>query len=217
MARKKLIVFKNVLPFGLWHFLNNCWNLLFAKSLRESWYKKGSPLPPPHYVKQLKIKEYKTSYNINIFVETGTYLGDMVAALSNEFEKIYTIELGRELYEKAVYNFRNKNHIKVLQGDSGERLKDVINELNEHALFWLDAHYSMGITAKGNKECPIYEELSTILTHKLNHVILIDDADNFVGKGDYPKAEELSDFILQHRPGYTIRIEDNIICLLPPI
>jgi hypothetical protein len=44
-------------------------------------------------------------------------------------------------------------------------------------MFWLDRHYSGGFTAKGEKDCPIIEELDAISNGShLKHSILIDDA-----------------------------------------
>ena len=83
-----------------------------------------------------------------------------------------------------------------MQGDSGNVLNQLVPELNSAALFWLDGHYSGGQTAKGEKECPIYEELKSILASSLEHIVLIDDARLFIGQHDYPTIEELKDFVI---------------------
>ena len=92
-------------------------------------------------------------------------------------------------------------------------LSQIVNKLSEPAIFWLDGHYSAGMTAKGDKECPIYEELEAIFAGKnLNHVLLIDDARCFVGQGDYPTIDELTKFIRKHNPAYKLEIKKDIIC-----
>jgi hypothetical protein len=164
-----------------------------------------------HRVKQLAIRFYQTKNNINILVETGTYLGDMVWAQLNNFRKIYSVELDKELWENAVIRFKEYNNVSILQGDSGKVLNEVVAELNEAAIFWLDGHYSGGVTAKGDKECPIYEELDAIFHSKLNHLLLIDDARCFNGTGDYPSIEDLSNYILANRPQSQIEVKDDII------
>jgi hypothetical protein len=49
-----------------------------------------------------------------------------------------------------------------VQGDSGKELPKIVTQLDTPAIFWLDGHYSAGITAKGDTECPIFEELEAI-------------------------------------------------------
>ena len=46
----------------------------------------------------------------------------------------------------------------------------------ERALFWLDAHYSGGDTAKGQSNTPVMSELEAILAYsRRNDIILVDD------------------------------------------
>jgi hypothetical protein len=47
----------------------------------------------------------------------------------------------------------------------------IIKDLNEPAIFWLDGHYSSGITAKGDKICPIFEELDSIFNNSKSRFI----------------------------------------------
>lgn len=85
-------------------------------------------------------------------------------------------------------------------------------KINEPAIFWLDGHYSYGITARGEKECPIFEELSSILSSaKYKHIILIDDARYFTGKGDYPAIEKLTEFIKNKNDNYQVEVKNDII------
>ncbi len=178
------------------------------------WKRNGRPVPPPHRVKQLIIEYYQKKYNINILVETGTCFGDMVYAQLNNFKKIYSIELGDELWANAVKRFRNDKHVKIIHGDSGFIMKKLILDINERAIFWLDGHYSAGVTAKGNKESPILEELASIFTSKLNHILLIDDARCFNGEGDYPTIEELTNYIKINRKESKIEIKDDCIIVV---
>jgi hypothetical protein len=180
----------------------------------KKWLKNGCPVPPPYYLKQITIKEYQERYGYEILVETGTYLGDMVEAQKKNFKKIISIELSAELSEKAKKRFRNDKHIQILNGDSGKILPGVLAGITNPAIFWLDGHYSEGITAKGEKESPIIEELNAILKYRnLNHILLIDDARSFVGKGDYPSIEELKEYIKTKNVNYQIDIKDDIIRL----
>jgi hypothetical protein len=139
-------------------------------------------------------------------------MGDMVQAQKKKFRRIYSIELGMELFHKAVKRFKRDKNVTIVQGDSGEVLPEILLRINEPAIFWLDGHYSSGVTAKGKKECPIFEELNAIFNdHKFNHILLIDDARCFVGDGDYPSVNQLTEYIKSRNAKYEVRVEDDII------
>ena len=178
----------------------------------RKWSLSGKPIPVPHSVKQMAVKEYADKYKINVFIETGTYLGDMVVAIKDVFREIYTIELSAELYERAKNRFSKYCHIKIYKGDSAKVLPEILGIIKEPCLFWFDAHYSEGITAKGEKETPIVEELKYIIRHPIEgNVILIDDARLFTGNNDYPGIEEIRELILSRCPEYVFDVKDDII------
>jgi len=184
----------------------------------DEWILKKCPLPPPHIVKQKAIREYKEKYGYRVFVETGTYMGDMVEALKNEFKKVISIELSEELYSQAVERFIKDMNVEIINGDSGLILSNIIEKINEPAIFWLDGHYSGGITAKGEKVCPIYEELNAILEQKhFKHIILIDDARLFGVNKEYPDIDSLTAFIKQTGAIYHVDVKHDIIRYLPNI
>ena len=181
-----------------------------AEQLAE-WERNGKPVPPPHIVKQMAIDAYRKKYQLDILVETGTYLGDMVEAQRASFKKIYSIELSEKLFDKAGKRFKEFTQIKILHGDSGVVLNKLLPEIDKPALFWLDGHYSGGITAQGNKDCPVPEELNAILKSKFDHVILIDDARLFNGTNDYPTIDEIKAMIEASGKKFTIETKDDII------
>lgn len=211
---KKII--KKIFPAWLINLISNKVISIIKKMtpnfiILKNWKKQGSPVPPPHYIKELAIKKYQKMFNIDIFVETGTYMGEMVSAMKNKFKKIYSIELSYNLWQIAVKKFKYQKHIKILLGDSGKILKNIIPEITDRAIFWLDGHYSAGATVKGEKNSPIFEELMAILSFDINHIILIDDARCFNGRDDYPTIKELSEFILLKKDKSKIEIKDDII------
>src|SRR5262245_4071994 len=139
---------------------------------RRAWEKQGRPSPPPHIIKEELIRDYAKTFNTTILVETGTYLGDMVHAMRKSFARILSFELDHNLAAQAQNRFANDNHIEIIQGDSGKLLGDYIATISNPCLFWLDGHYSGGITAKGALETPIKNELTAILSHPVDgHVI----------------------------------------------
>jgi hypothetical protein len=133
-------------------------------------------LVPPHIVKARAIRRHAEIYGLSVFVETGTYLGDMVAAVAGTFERCITIELSVDLWRRASARFQSSGGVTCLNGDSSVVLADVLSALEGPALFWLDAHTSGGVTADAGRD-PIQDELRMIFAHgDRNHVILIDDA-----------------------------------------
>ncbi len=179
----------------------------------HQWISNGSVNPPSHLSKQNILKEYASTFGIATFVETGTYLGDMLYALESDFDRLYSIELSELFYLKAIKRFKISKKIQVIKGDSGQKLTEVMKDIKSSALFWLDGHYSGGNTAKGNKECPIYEELQIILKSNHKHIIIIDDARCFIGKNDYPTIEELRQFIYEKNPQYKFSVYNDAIHL----
>ena len=56
------------------------------------------------------------------------------------------------------------------------------------------------------------KELDAIIdSKKFNHIILIDDAREFIGKGDYPTIDKLTEYIKNKNEQYDVEIKDDII------
>jgi len=179
----------------------------------HKWIKKNKPLPPPHILKQRIIKETAERYELSTLIETGTFMGEMIYAQRLNFNRIISIELQSNFFENAQRRFRKFQNIEIILGDSGDVLKELIKrkELEQPCLFWLDGHYSTGITARGNKETPIMEELDSIFSLKIRHIILIDDARCFTGHNDYPTMEQLEKHVKKKSPLAKIINEYDII------
>ena len=155
--------------------------------------------------------------NSRILIETGTYLGDTINFLKDSLGEIISIELSDFYYKKAVERFKDQKKITILHGDSSKILPEILKKINEPCLFWLDGHYSSGNTAKGDKNTPIFSELSSIINHQIkNHIILIDDARLFIGRDDYPWLPNLRKYVdVTSKNLYTISVEKDIIVLTP--
>ncbi len=179
----------------------------------EAWKETGSILPMPHLGKQLVIQEYVGKFSPSVFVETGTYKGDMVYAMQPHFEEIYSIELDEELFRKARKRFARFRDVHIIHGQSGEVLPGIMKSITQPCLFWLDAHYSGGSTAKAEVETPIMQELNCIFAHPVaeEHILLIDDARCFTGENDYPLLENLEGFIRDTNPGWGFEVKDDIV------
>lgn len=168
--------------------------------------------------KQEALKIFQERYSLTTLLETGTYLGEMVHAMQNRFQKIYSIELDPELYKNAKKRFATAKHVTIYKGDSGKILPQILEKIREPVLFWLDAHYSEGITARGTIDTPIMKELESIFDHQIkNHVILIDDARYFNGTDGYPTVEKLEAYVRAKAPHCALDVQKNIIRIYPRI
>jgi hypothetical protein len=175
------------------------------------------PTPATFLQKQTLILRKREEHDLKVFVETGTFLGEMIDAQREHFQKLISIELSGELFQAARAKYAGNPRIRLYEGDSGTKLRDAVQGLDEPALFWLDAHYSRGATAGGGEAAPIIRELSCLVSRsQYRDVILIDDARLFGLKSDYPKLEALRQFASRHWPRHTFGIESDVICILPP-
>lgn len=196
---KKILVFLNV-DMLLWNKIETVKNIFKYRKILEK--------------NIASILEYKKKFDYEIFIETGTHKGNMVQAMKNRFKKIYSIELGDELYKKTKERFINDNHIVLFKGDSGIILPEILKIIGAPAIFWLDAHYSEGDTARGEIDTPIELELSAIFNHPIkNHVIMIDDARCFNGKDGYPTAGKIEKMAISHN--YLFEMKNDNFRLYP--
>ncbi len=180
------------------------------------WVAQGLPAPPPHTVKQAVVRTYAGRYGARVMVETGTYFGAMVEAMKNDFDHIYSIELSRQLYENAAARFCGDARITLIQGDSGTAIGGVLKALARPALFWLDGHWSAGVTARGDGNTPVRKELAAIFAAAdLPHVILIDDAREFGRDPEYPGIDELRQYVHAQRPHFEFSVDTDIIRIHP--
>lgn len=182
----------------------------------RAWIAAGRPVPPPHLAKRKVLLELARKHGCRILVETGTYYGEMIAALRTSFEDLYTIELSVPLHALARRRFKGDAHIRVLQGDSGEVISTILPKLDRPTLFWLDGHYSSGITAMSERETPILQELEHILSAPdLGHVLVVDDARDFGSDPGYPTLEALRAFVHARRPSLEFSVDGDAIRFEP--
>jgi len=174
------------------------------------------PLPASAQDKQALIVRFGCQRGLKNFIETGTFQGDMVEAQRENFHKIVTIELSDALYEAAKRRFAGYDHVHVLHGDSGALLLEAIHLIEGPALYWLDAHYSRGVTARGDQKAPILKELSIIAARgQPDDVILIDDARLFGMRLGYPRLATVRKFAAWEWPSHSFHVESDIICIVP--
>lgn len=161
------------------------------------WKKRDFLESSPQLVKEKIFLKYGIK-NAN-WIETGTYLGTTTNFLSELYPYVYSIEPEPQLYKSASKRFAGRN-IKLFNDVSENVLPSLLNTLKGDINFWLDGHYSKGITFKGSKNCPVEEELEAIEKSFANFnkiTILIDDVRLFhttnTDYNNYPSINYLVD------------------------
>jgi hypothetical protein len=163
--------------------------------------------------KRAEIKKWQAMTGYKLFVETGTFLGETTLAMSSIFDRCWTVEIDTSLYQQALRRFEGRKNITALHGDSAIRITDILGEIDAPAVFWLDGHYSRANTGRGTIDTAVVNELTRIFEHPIKeHVILIDDARDFLGINGYPTIKALHRFVRGHSP-YRMRVSNDIIRL----
>ncbi len=181
------------------------------------WRSKGSPLPPPNAVKWAAMRHYAKLHHATVFVETGTFMGDTTFAMRDTFEQLHTVEFDAKLYQRATTRFAQTPRITVWHGDGGATLPEVLKKVSATAtcVFWLDGHYSGGVTGKATANTSVTDEVKVVYAHGKQHVILIDDARLFNGTNDYPSLESLTQLARTRDPDCVFSVQDDIIRITP--
>lgn len=131
--------------------------------------------PVPQF-KYALLLDYGRRYGLKTFIETGTCYGNACEVARKTFDDVYSIELSKEYHDYAKGRFHSFSNVHLLFGDSGQILRKLLLEIPDTpTLFWLDAHYSGGDTAKGQTDPPTELELDVIHELRPGSVILIDD------------------------------------------
>jgi hypothetical protein len=148
-----------------------------------------------------------------IWIETGTYLGVTTELLSTASKKVWSIEPEQKLYEDAREYFRLFPNVEIIHGLSEDVFPELLPQIHGDVNFWLDGHYSGGITHLGPRETPILWELSYIAEnlHRFGDVcVLVDDVRLFSNSlsdsklGEYPKLTSLVEWADKNKLTWTI-------------
>ncbi len=162
--------------------------------------------------------EVLTKYKNPYFVETGTAVGGGVKlALTQGFEKIFSIEIDPLLFKSNQFSFLpfiNNQKVNLILGDSLIELKKLIPLLDKPTTFWLDAHIESEQTPCV-KKCPIYEELEAIAESNIKtHTIMIDDMRSLGWSGGWGESlskDGLMERLVKINPVYNFTSENGFI------
>lgn len=158
------------------------------------------------------VRRYAAASGARVFIESGTYYGFMLQGCLDSFDQLISIEIEPHFYSRARTIFKDHAKVTILHGDSAELLPELLVTVRCPCLFWLDAHFSGGLTGKGAVESPIRQELEAVVRHAHRHTILIDDAHCFDGTRGYPQLAWIEKAAREN--SYSFSVSDDIIRLV---
>ena len=190
----------------------------FLKNLKEYtlWKRRKFSENSPPYIKREIIKKYTPANSV--FIESGTYKGEMILNLNKHFSFCYSLEPSKKYYDsslKILKNIKNKSIINDSSENALEKtLKKILEQNNKNFVFYLDGHFMEKDSFKGSKETPIEIELSIIEKHFNNFdkfTIIVDDFRLFGERKDYPSKDFLINFSSKIKKKFTVE-HDMFIC-----
>jgi len=155
-----------------------------------TWQNRQFSAPSPHFIKQIVL--LRNSLPNSVWIETGTHYGLTTCILAKNSKFVYTIEPQEYLFSCAKKRLKKYKNVEIINSTSEISLPKILPQINGNVCFWLDGHYSAGITFKGFQDTPIVDELNTIALnffHFEKVVILVDDVRCF-----NPKSVEYSTY-----------------------
>ena len=159
-----------------------------------------------------------------IIIETGTCLGRTVEfVLEHGAKSVRSVEGDRDRYESCAKRFADDSRVSLWCGHSKDYLREMIKDLHETAVFFLDAHPSGGDSFGHNEimgedrdhnltiygqDAVLMAELQIIAEHPIkNHTILLDDQHSIDGTNE----RKYKEFLLTHvNPNYTFEFIPKI-------
>lgn len=165
----------------------------------------------------------RDAFRVAIFFETGTYEGHTARWAAGRFANVITVEASASLHAAAMARGGHFANVEFVCGDSRVAIARRIGDLPQPAIFWLDAHWSGGVTHGADDECPLLGELHEICNAGREDILLIDDARLFVAPPPPPHAADqwptLDEILQMLSKGPRLRITaiiDDVIVAAPP-
>jgi hypothetical protein len=197
----------------LWRYLSHEMQarLLYTDELATNLF-----VSMPAATKRSFIRHAQSMLEYPTFIETGTFMGDMSAYACSLFSQVHTVELSPTLAQQATERLAGNTNAAVHTGDSGQVLRRLLPTIDVPCFFWLDGHYSGGVTARGETDTPIARELMAIADCCTRPAaIFIDDARVFGTDDAYPTLEETITLLRGIDPAFYIGVTSDIIWATP--
>lgn len=163
-----------------------------------------------------RAQELRDDYGLNLFIETGIWHGGTTNWAVRTFKTVYACDIDPVWSGHARNRFRGVPNLFVSTGDSRPFLLHLLDEVDQKALIYLDAHYIADKRSAGNPaDCPLIGELNAVREAPIRHVVVIDDARLIVERHpDYlswPTLEQVRAAL----PGWTVTHEGKALIAVP--
>jgi hypothetical protein len=156
-----------------------------------------------------------------VYIESGSCFGESIKrALDGGFERIKSVEFHEPYYQHCLERF-NEEPVELFLGKSTDRLEEMLHDLDEPIVIFLDAHPAGEGTnsheeyVKGNTEFfqhnILTRELEIILAHRKDHLIVIDD--QVIG----PESQSYMDTLKAANPDYKFAFYDEQLAPHDPV
>jgi hypothetical protein len=166
--------------------------------------KKVTEISSPAWYKRYILLRLIRINHVDVFIETGTYLGQTSELIHNRFNSIQvlSIEIDEDLHRNATRRLKRElsgGRLKLILGDSSAVLLDHVGDTESRLFVFLDGHFSSGITTKYS-DCPLIVELNSIINKRDRGftLIAIDDVHYFDKRPDYPTWKFIMEFCKKH-------------------
>ena len=177
----------------IYHYKLRLKNYFYIKPLiLWDWYsRRQCTNPPPSIIKHKILLRHGIKFAN--WIETGTFIGETTKFLSKNYPRVHTIEASNECIQIAKRYVGRKSNITFYQGTSEDLFESILQKQTGCINFWLDAHFSSGITYEGSNLSSIISELLSISKNinKFDQIaVFIDDIDgHFFDPKSYPKID----------------------------
>jgi hypothetical protein len=149
-------------------------------------------------LRTFNLEELIRRYDAHTFFETGTAAGTGVEEASKKsFNKIYSVEIIEHQAQLMREKFAYDKRISIIAGDSISVMKDLLPQIDDNIIFWLDAHFpgaDLGFRKFDEEQdddlrLPLDKELQEIKSLRPNNkdVIIFDDLFLYKENGKYIK------------------------------
>ncbi len=170
----------------------------------------GLVAQPSDRAKHLFLERLARERGHQIFIESGTFLGDTAMHMAAHCESVLTVELDPDFYARAERRFARMPWVTVVRGDSIEKIPELVRAAAHPPLVWLDGHYSGGGTACGEEAEPAVRILRALESVAAGTTIVVDDLRMF-GRGR--GAPELAELV-NAAAAITPRLQTGPDCLI---
>jgi glycosyltransferase involved in cell wall biosynthesis len=141
-------------------------------------------------------------------LESGTFVGDTVEYFMPHAARIISVEVEPKLFADAQRKFLGVPNVELVFGDALHLVPEIVDQLEDPPLIWLDGHFSEGVTGSGDEIEPaasILARLGAVRT-PAGTTIVVDDLRLFGEHPDFPGLDELVQRARQGFPEARIRV-----------